>query len=917
MALDIELDETIAVCYSYHKKDRSLLNRLDMHLDRLRRKGYITTWHVGLVEAGERVEQECAAHWEQAQIILLLVSLRYLADDQCYRQMELAAARAEQGLSHVVPVLVDTAKLEHTPLRQLQPLPKSGLPIAHWRQKNIALAEVADGIHSLVGSLLTQQYTVAPPDYVQSGTRRSRKILSDALPPYNHPTILKRERDIQEIYARVTEPDTSTVVLTGLGGIGKSTVAAQVSAYAEQQRLVGKGPFNGEPLWLHIRPHLTLRSLAMKIALALEQWSGDLEHLLPEELALKLLRSLNKDNGSRRLIVLDDFEAWLDGQEGKVLPQYAGVAEWLAMLNSSPCSCRILITTRILPRGNDQHRQMCMKEIQLQGLAKDEVQILLRLWEIQVTQKELERIFERSKGHLLALVFFDKLLRSRRISPATLLNDAVYQRLWVSDLAKNLFNHMHEQLDELPRSLLRAFAVYREAVPWRAVYGMIQNRQHITEEQFQKALGVLLALILLQGHASREEEYYELHPLVVEFFHSHVDQNNLPQEHIERCHAHAEAARYYQYRCFHQPGEKQWLGDDTHLWIEAVWHNCQAEQWQEGYALLRQGNLFSMLERSGEYVVLRELYTLFLVSEKWHPEAEAAARMYNELGEIHTRLGEKGKALSCFEKALEYATAIQAYTMSMKALNNLGSIYRSYGQSEKALSYYRDAMNLCAETSDPIEKGITLNNLGRALQDLGRSEPVSQKRRKYYQNALIYYKQALAFYREGGDEIESARTTNNLGETYSLLGKMKDASISYQQSLKIFQKYGEKRDEGVACSNLGTFYRKQECYADAFEYYVQALHIFQQIGTRLDEAIVLRNLGHVYVMIQRNDVALACFLLARDRYEEMHQPQQGTIGRGLQLILADGQPFDQAVAAIGKDAQSILEKAIAQHLEIP
>ena len=658
MALDIELDEPIAVCYSYHKKDRSLLNRLDMHLDGLRRQGYITTWHVGLVEAGERAEQECAAYWEQAQIILLLVSLKYLADDQCYRQMELAAARAEQKLSHVIPVLVDTAKLEHTPLRQLQPLPKSGLPIVHWRQKDIALAEVADGIHSLVGSLLTQQYTVAPPDYVQSGTRRSRKILSDALPPYNHPTILKRERDVQEIYARVTEPDTSTVVLTGLGGIGKSTVAAQVYAYAEQQRLAGKDSFNSEPLWLHIRPHLTLRSLAMKIALALEQWPGDLEHLLPEELALKLLRFLNKDNGIQRLIVLDGFEEWLDGQEGKVRPQYAGVEEWLDMLNSSPCSCRILMTTRILPQGNYQRRQMCMKEFQLQGLAKEDVRILLRLWEIQVGQKELECIFERSKGHPLALIFFDKLLRSRRLSPGTLLNDAVYQRLWARDLAKNLFNHMYEQLDELPRSLLRAFAVYREAVPWRAVYGIIRNRQQITEEQFQKALGVLLTLTLLQGHASREEEYYELHPLVGEFLHRHGEQNNVPQESIDKCNAHAEAARYYQYHCLHQPFERQWPEDNRHRWIEAVWHNCQAEQWQEGYTLLRRGNLFSILGRSGEYMVLRELYTLFLASEKWCPETEIAACMYNELGEIHTRLGEKRKAQSCFEKALEYSTAI-------------------------------------------------------------------------------------------------------------------------------------------------------------------------------------------------------------------------------------------------------------------
>jgi len=68
-------------------------------------------------------------------------------------------------------------------------------------------------------------------------------------------------------------------------------------------------------------------------------------------------------------------------------------------------------------------------------------------------------------------------------------------------------------------------------------------------------------------------------------------------------------------------------------------------------------------------------------------------------------------------------------------------------------------------------------------------------------------------------------------------------------------------------------------------------------------------------MMQCNGVAFACFLLAKDIYEEMHQPQRGMIGRGLQLMLSDGQPFEQAAATIGQNAKRILEEAIARHLE--
>lgn len=916
MVSGVEPGEPIAVYYSFHREDRNLLSELDMRLVGLKRRGYIITWHVGLIEAGGRIEQEDAVHWEQAQIILLLISPEYLADDRCYKQVELAVARAEQGLSQVIPVLINATNLEHTPLHQFQSLPKDGRPLSRWRHKDLALADVADGIGSAVRLLLMQRSTLALPDHMRDSTLPSRKILSDALPPHNHETILKREREVQEIYTKLIQPGTSAMVLTGLGGIGKSTVAAQVYDYAEQQRLTGEGHFNREALWLHIRPNLTLRSLTTKIALSLEQWPGDLASLLPEELALKLQRFLN--NGDvRRLIVLDSFEAWLDGQEGKAKPQYTGVGEWIDVLNSAPCSCRILITTRVLPQGTYEQRQMCLKEFRLQGLAEEEVKALLRLWKMQVKQKELQYIFERSKGHPLALMLLDKLLRSRQITLAALLNDAVYEHLWTGDLEESLFSHIYEQLDTLQRSLLVAFAVYRAAVPWRVACAVVQAQQQITEERFQRALGVLLTLALLQGRADGKEERYELHPLVVEFIHRRLDQGGLQQEGIDKRSAHAEAARYYQYRCLDRPLEKQRLNDDIHVWIEAVWHNCQAQQWQEGYELLRQGNLFPLLERLGEYAVLHEIYTLFLYSGKWQPEAAISASLYNELGEVYTRLGEKEKAQSCFEEALERSSATGTPTIKVKALNNLGSTYRSSGQIEKALACYQDAMYLSKETSEPVEKGVTLNNLGRALQDLGQNEPAPKKSKQYYREALMYYKQALTIHREDGNEVEAARTANNLGEIYSLLEKTDEAYICYQQALKTLQKVGERRDEGVVCNNLGTFYRQKDQYPDAFEYYLQALYIFQQIGTRLDEATVLRNLGHLYIMVQHNDVAFACFLLAKDIYEEMHQPQRGMIGKGLQLMLSGEQPFEQAAATIGQHARQILEEALLRHLEIP
>src|SRR5579883_2882415 len=55
-------------------------------------------------------------------------------------------------------------------------------------------------------------------------------------PPTDPRTIQQRAGAVRDIYARLIDPGTSAVVLTGIGGVGKSTLAALVYSYAEAQR---------------------------------------------------------------------------------------------------------------------------------------------------------------------------------------------------------------------------------------------------------------------------------------------------------------------------------------------------------------------------------------------------------------------------------------------------------------------------------------------------------------------------------------------------------------------------------------------------------------------------------------------------------------------------------------------------------
>ncbi len=132
-------------------------------------------------------------------------------------------------------------------------------------------------------------------------------------PPTDPRTIQQREQAVQDIYGRLTQPGTSAVVLTGIGGQGKSTLAALVYRYAETQQRTGHGYFTASPLWLRVDPAVTLADILTNICDALQVRTPDIASLSPENQAFALFNVLNSVD-KPRLVVLDQFENVLDDE---------------------------------------------------------------------------------------------------------------------------------------------------------------------------------------------------------------------------------------------------------------------------------------------------------------------------------------------------------------------------------------------------------------------------------------------------------------------------------------------------------------------------------------------------------------------------------------------------------------------------
>ena len=69
------------------ERDLPYYKELEKHLSFQQRQGRLTLWHLGEVQAGEGTDRELQQHLDSAALILLLLSVDFFADDDCYRTM--------------------------------------------------------------------------------------------------------------------------------------------------------------------------------------------------------------------------------------------------------------------------------------------------------------------------------------------------------------------------------------------------------------------------------------------------------------------------------------------------------------------------------------------------------------------------------------------------------------------------------------------------------------------------------------------------------------------------------------------------------------------------------------------------------------------------------------------------------------
>jgi class 3 adenylate cyclase/tetratricopeptide (TPR) repeat protein len=270
------------------------------------------------------------------------------------------------------------------------------------------------------------------------------------------------------------------------------------------------------------------------------------------------------------------------------------------------------------------------------------------------------------------------------------------------------------------------------------------------------------------------------------------------------------------------------------------------------------------------------------------PPAEQA-HIWQALGDVRERTGAWPAAATCYQAALDAATAAEDAAGQAAAALGLGIVANHQSDYAAAATWLQQAQAGFAALADTAGTSRALNERGRLYELQGEytaaqavlAESLALQRAQGHTAGVAatlyglgttayrlgdvatshaYIEECLALRRAAGDQIGIARALNFLGILAWNGGDFPAARALWEESLAQRRALGDMLGMASSLSNLGTVAWSQGDLAAARRWYEEALHIGRELGDRAHIVIFLGNLGGV--ALDQGDLPTAAARLA-------------------------------------------------------
>ena len=149
-------DAAVKLFISYAHKDVDFCDNLKTWLKPLLRSGVVSEWTDHKIVPGAPWEEEIIEEMDVADIILLLLSVDFLASDYVSnKELPRAIGRYEAGDVTVIPIILRPCDWEDTVIGKLklQALPAAAKPVVHWDNSDDSYLDILRGLKRTIAAL--------------------------------------------------------------------------------------------------------------------------------------------------------------------------------------------------------------------------------------------------------------------------------------------------------------------------------------------------------------------------------------------------------------------------------------------------------------------------------------------------------------------------------------------------------------------------------------------------------------------------------------------------------------------------------------------------------------------------------------------------------------------------------------------
>jgi tetratricopeptide (TPR) repeat protein len=746
-----------------------------------------------------------------------------------------------------------------------------------------------------------------------------------------------RRREQRRWPADLIKSTLTGIVLYGIGGIGKTALAAEIAIRMKD-----------------LEPRRILISLTG--ALTLESLLGAVISAIRRELSIKSQRTsvyhaldmaARVDLGWRErltilrihvldqvpiLLLLDNFEDNLrqDGEAGYSVSDEV-LAQILAAWVIDPGASRVLITSRYLftlPGG--AHRALSFR--QLGALTRAETMKLA--WSLpsldQLDQGQLERVWRLVGGHPRSLEYLDALLSggAARYSDVTArLASALGHRLAKSDRHHFLSGGaeldsalvetvalaagdvlLDELLDRLAGisgaiDLFTRISVYREPVDLNAVLFLdgaglsidqifdlpgfprdlaARLAAHIAnlpippfhpDPRLQQQIDACEAASLLSVDRETSQTRFFVHRWTA----AELARRASHKPGLQLTEAHRQAAAYWQWR------EKVWPPEETvgvHDLLEARYHLIQAGDIEGAGHVTEQActQLHTWGALDQETSLVRDMLA------RLPAESSRQGAWIHQLGVLAAARGDYNEAERHYQRALdinkrlgnEIGIAATHHQLGVVALHR-----RDYDDAERQ---YQRALDINERLDNQADIAITYHNLGMIAEERGN-----------YEEAQRLQRRALDLGERLGSQKVVAAVYHQLGILAYHQGNYDEAGRQFQRALEINERLGDRAMMAAIYHQLGVLAQSQDDYYKAEQQYRRALGISERLGYQAFVADISQNLGVLASRRGDRDEAERQYRRALEINEWLgNQVGVATTYQNLGKIAEDRRDYDEA-----------------------